>query len=97
MMIRIRYPNGRFDMIKASHLDRLLVAKQISSFKRQSGWVVLGQDPIRSPGNRIFCLGAERREPMRAGRDASGHGDLVLRAPSASTGLQSQRSPLSPD
>lgn len=97
MMIRIRYPNGRFDMIKASHLDRLLAAQQISSFKRQSGWVVLGQDPIRSPGNRIFCLGAERREPMRAGLDASGHGDLARSASSASTGLQSQPSPISPD
>lgn len=63
-MIRIKYSDGRYDMVKASHLDHLIVTRQISGFKRQSGWVVLGRDPIRNRGKQVFYLGPERREPM---------------------------------
>jgi hypothetical protein len=66
MMIRIRYPDGRFDMVKASHLDRLIATRQIRSFKRESGWVVLGKGPIRRQGKQVFYLGPERREPLGA-------------------------------
>ncbi len=88
MMIRIRYPDGRFDMVKAMHLDRLIAARQISSFKRQSGWVVLGRDPIRGPGKRVFYLGTERRESMGAWPKVKGQGDVTLNSSSKSTGLQ---------
>jgi len=48
MMIRICYPDGRYDMIKASHLERLLNVHRIHRFKRSEGWVVVGRDRVRS-------------------------------------------------
>lgn len=60
MMIRIRYPDGRYDMVKVSQLDRFIAADLISGFRRASGWVVIGRDPIRR-NSREFYLGPEKR------------------------------------
>ncbi len=62
MMIRIRYPDGRYDMVKVSHLDCLIAANRISGFLRATGWVVIGRDPIRR-NSRGFYSGPERRLP----------------------------------
>lgn len=40
MMIRIQYPDGRYDMVKVSQLDRFIAADLISGFRRATGWVV---------------------------------------------------------
>lgn len=60
MMIRIRYEDGRWDMIKASHLTRLLSSKQVQLFKRAEGWVVVGEDAIRCRETTAY-KGPERR------------------------------------
>ena len=61
MLIRVRYDEGRFDMVKPQLLDRLLENKKVTSFKRSGGWAVIGQYPIRSKHrNRNYC-GPERR------------------------------------
>jgi len=42
-------------------LDRLIEEKAIRSFKRSSGWVLLGVDPVRNPKSQRSYLGEKRR------------------------------------
>lgn len=60
MMIRVMYSDGRFDMVKPSMLDNLLDRQAVTSFKRSSGWAVVGRDPIRSSGQANY-RGMDRR------------------------------------
>ena len=60
MMIRIMYSDGRFDMVKPSMLDNLLDKQTVTSFKRETGWAVVGRDQIRS-SSRSNYRGKERR------------------------------------
>jgi hypothetical protein len=61
MLISVVYENGRQDMVKPYVLDRLIDKQEITSFRRSSGWVVLGRDPIRASQRKIYCI-PERRE-----------------------------------
>jgi hypothetical protein len=47
MLIQVNYPDNRFDYVKEKVLDSLIEAKTISRFRRSTGWVTLGVDPIR--------------------------------------------------
>ena len=60
MMIRVMYSDGRFDMVKPGLLEQLLRQEAITSFKRSSGWVVVGRDPLRGTGDASYN-GVERR------------------------------------
>jgi len=60
MLIRVMYNNGSFDMVKPNMLDNLLNQQTITSFKRNSGWAVVGRDPIRS-SSRTNYSGVNRR------------------------------------
>lgn len=60
MMIRVMYSDGRFDMVKPTMLDNLLNRQAVTSFKRTTGWAVVGRDPIRS-SSRGNYRGMERR------------------------------------
>ena len=60
MMIRVMYSDGRFDMVKPELLDSLIKEQVVTSFKRASGWAVVGRDPIRNSGRANYG-GAERR------------------------------------
>ena len=60
MMIRVMYSDGRFDMVKPSLLEKLLKEEAITSFKRASGWAVVGRDPIRGDDQTDYH-GTERR------------------------------------
>lgn len=59
-MIRVMYSDGRFDMVKPSLLEKLLKEEAITSFKRASGWAVVGRDPIRGEVKADY-KGIERR------------------------------------
>jgi hypothetical protein len=48
MLIQVNYPDNRFDYVKENILDSLIETKKISRFRRSSGWVTLGLDPIRT-------------------------------------------------
>lgn len=63
MLIRIKYRDGRFDMVKASHLDRLMARGDVCSFLRRDGWVALDGGRLRGHGGRGFYLGPEKRRP----------------------------------
>ena len=60
MMIRVMYSDGRFDMVKPSLLEKLIREEAVTSFKRSSGWAVVGRDPVRS-GDTTDYDGTERR------------------------------------
>lgn len=60
MMIRIMYNNGSFDIVKPGMLNMLLADNRVSSFKRSSGWAVVGRDPIRGIGGMGY-VGPDRR------------------------------------
>ena len=60
MMIRVMYSDGRFDLVKPATLDQLLAQNNLASFKRSSGWAVVGRDPIRGSADAAY-RGPERR------------------------------------
>lgn len=61
MMIRVMYNDGRFDVVKHIMLDQLLEMNKVASFKRMSGWAVIGRDPVRGVGGLSYS-GHDRRE-----------------------------------
>ncbi len=60
MLIRVRYKDGRIDLVPSQTLDELIVMSEIDQFERSAGWVVVGTDPIRSTLRGEY-LGPERR------------------------------------
>jgi|OpeIllAssembly_1097287.scaffolds.fasta_scaffold133323_2 hypothetical protein len=48
MLIRVKYPNGSYDMVNKQTLDFLLEQDKIAGFKRTEGWALVGRDPIRN-------------------------------------------------
>lgn len=62
MLIQIEYDDNKFDYIKDSQLDSLLEQHRIQRFKRSSGWVTVGVDPIRARRNILNYDDSERRQ-----------------------------------
>jgi putative N-acetylmannosamine-6-phosphate epimerase len=60
MLIRVRYKDGKIDLVPSKKLDELLMMSEIEQFERSSGWVTVGKDPIRSTLRGRYC-GTERR------------------------------------
>lgn len=48
MLIQVVYDDERFDYVKEFQLDALIESGKITRFKRRSGWVTIGVDPIRA-------------------------------------------------
>lgn len=61
MLIKVKYTNNRFDLIKGEMLEGFLAEGKIRQFYRYSEdrWVTFGSDPIRS-SQKIYT-GPERR------------------------------------
>lgn len=49
MLIQIMRDKNHYDYVKEPQLDKLIAQKLIEKFKRTSGWVTLGVDPVRDP------------------------------------------------
>lgn len=64
MLIRVRYKDGRIDLVPSKKLDELIVMSDIIQFERSEGWVIVGEDPIRS-SLRGNYRGSERRVAVR--------------------------------
>ena len=47
MLIQVKYPDKRFDFVKDTILDLFIESNKIVEFKRTTGWVRIGIDPIR--------------------------------------------------
>lgn len=61
MMIRVMYSDGNFDIVKPGLLHRLIEQESIAGFKRSTGWIVIGRDPIRTDRTTSYS-GPERRQ-----------------------------------
>ena len=70
MLIRVRYPNGTYDMVKDQFLDYLLAEDKIAGFKREEGWAIVGLDPIRHRSRQSeWHNGPERRGAKQHSRE----------------------------
>jgi hypothetical protein len=54
MIINVIYNDKSHGKVDDSNLDALISSDQIIAFRRSSGWVVIGRDPVR-------CKRTERR------------------------------------
>ena len=61
MLIQVSYEDDRYDYVKDFMLDALIRSGSIAKFRRSSGWVQVGVDPIRKPQPESRYSGAERR------------------------------------
>ncbi|WP_423229064.1 GSU3473 family protein [Syntrophorhabdus aromaticivorans] len=52
MLLRIRYPDSRYDYVDVSTLDKLMEFRRIRQFFRPSEqkWIDISRDPVRGPG-----------------------------------------------
>jgi len=48
MLIPILRSNNKYDFVKGFILDNLIESKEIVKFKRNTGWVTIGPDLIRT-------------------------------------------------
>jgi len=64
MLIRVKYPDGKYDMVKEFRLDFLIQTKSLHSFKRSNGWAVLGIDPVRQTSGQRRSNAPERRQSL---------------------------------
>ena len=60
MLIRVIYTDDTFDYLLNTQLDKLLEMGKVAKFKRNTGWVTVGVDPIRT-GQFVYYDGPERR------------------------------------
>jgi len=61
MLIRVKYIDDRFDMVRPRVLNSLIEAGKVLEFERMDGWVMPGIDTMRSRRNRNDYTGPERR------------------------------------
>ena len=61
MLIQVSYSDDSFDYVKDFMLDWLIESGAIIKFKRSTGWVQVGVDPIRKPSTEPGYRGVERR------------------------------------
>jgi hypothetical protein len=64
MNIQVCYPDNRFDYVSDNILDRLIESRRIVKFRRSSGWVTLGVDPIRSIGDKRESSWRDRKKSI---------------------------------
>ncbi|WP_129126518.1 GSU3473 family protein [Geomonas oryzae] len=60
MLIQVSYNDDRYDYVKDFMLEPLIKSGAITRFRRRSGWVRIGVDPVRSQRNTMYS-GEERR------------------------------------
>ncbi|TGU71495.1 hypothetical protein E4633_14345 [Geomonas terrae] len=60
MLIQVSYNDDRYDYVKDFMLEPLIKSGAITRFRRRSGWVRIGVDPVRAQRNTTYS-GEERR------------------------------------
>lgn len=56
MLIQVAYDDEKYDYVKDFMLDKLIETGAISKFRRSSGWVRIGVDPIRRRTTRSKAI-----------------------------------------
>ena len=70
MLIRVKYVDERFDMVRPETLDRLLEAGKVRGFQRSDGWITPLIGNLRSK-NRNEYFGSDRRMRREGDRRVS--------------------------
>ena len=65
MAILVHFKGNHFGYVENSELDTLIENHAIYAFKRASGWVQSGKDPIRGTGVQQPYKGPERRASLK--------------------------------
>ncbi len=60
MQIKVKFVDGRIELVRPRQLQELIDARRITQFRRSGGWVSLGQDSVRSTLRGVYS-GPERR------------------------------------
>jgi len=60
MLLKVMYQNDKYDMVRPSLLNELILSKKIKKFYRSGGWADIERDPIR--GSVSPYVGLERRK-----------------------------------
>ena len=60
MLIRVKYLDDRFDMVRPELLDHLLETGKLREFQRRDGWAMPGIDKLRCKNGNDYA-GTERR------------------------------------
>jgi hypothetical protein len=61
MLLQIISEDNRFDYVKDFRLNDLIESRKVKKFRRSTGWVTIGVDPIRTNDNERTFDGIERR------------------------------------
>ena len=61
MAILVQFKDNTYDFVVNHELDDLIVSDRIVAFKRSSGWVEIGKDPVRNGSSPKKHTGVERR------------------------------------
>lgn len=73
MLIQVAYDDEKYDYVKDFMLEKLIETGAISKFRRSSGWVHVGVDPIRRRTTQSKAI-----EPAR-GSEAEMRGEVENR------------------
>lgn len=66
-MIRAELTDGSYIRVAPKGLDLLLKNGRVKRFLRNSGWAIVGVDPMRDPSRQGGYDGPERRRPWLQG------------------------------
>jgi hypothetical protein len=56
MLIHVMFPDNHHDFVKPGMLDPLIESRTIAKFKRSTGWVTIGIDPVRKTRRNTHSL-----------------------------------------
>ena len=76
MAIMVQYKDNTYEPVPDYVLDDLIEEGRIVAFRRASGWVEIGRDPLRGMGAPNDYTGPERRAAV-ANRNCLTCGDFV--------------------
>ena len=62
MLIEVEYKNGSCDFVMPETLDSLLEQNKTIGFRRATGWIAVGLDPIRANVRKPFWGTEKRRQ-----------------------------------
>jgi hypothetical protein len=65
MAILVHFKGNNFGYVENCELDTLIEIDAIYAFKRASGWVQIGKDPIRTKDVKQPYKGPERRASLK--------------------------------
>jgi hypothetical protein len=62
VLIEVEYANGSSSFVMPETLDYLLEQKKIVGFRRATGWIAVGFDPVRANVRKPFSGAEQRRQ-----------------------------------